>query len=400
MRRTSSSISCRVRSETSEAPGKSGPLPSRGIDRERADGAAHAPAPDHLAGDLGELLDVRLGAGRGLAEDDLLGAAAAERDLDLRQQLALLVVVAIAFRRGEGDAERRAARDDRDLAHRIGALREHADDRMTALVVGGAAAVLGAHHDLPLRAEHDPLQRVGEVGRVDLLVVPPRGEQRRLVDEVGEVGADHPGRGRRDPAQIDVGRERHVARVHLQDLLPPCPVGRLHRDAPVEPARPEQRRSSTSGRFVAPITITPVDESKPSISVRIWFSVCSRSSLPPLKPAIPEVRERPIASSSSMNTIAGAASFACANRSRTRDGADPDDRLDELRRRHREERRVRLACDRARQQRLAGSRRPRQQHAVRDAPAEAARTCPACAGSRRPPTARPWPRRSRPRPRT
>ena len=45
--------------------------------------------------------------------------------------------------------------------------------------------------------------------------------------------------------------------------------------------------SSTSGRFVAAITITPVEESKPSISVRIWFSVCSRSSLPPLKPGDP-----------------------------------------------------------------------------------------------------------------
>ena len=81
--------------------------------------------------------------------------------------------------------------------------------------------------------------------------------------------------------------------------------------------------SSTSGRLVAPITITPVDESKPSISVRIWFSVCSRSSLPPLKPATPDVRERPIASSSSMKTIAGADSFACANRSRTRDAPTP-----------------------------------------------------------------------------
>ena len=81
--------------------------------------------------------------------------------------------------------------------------------------------------------------------------------------------------------------------------------------------------SSTSGRLVAPITITLVEESKPSISVRIWFSVCSRSSLPPLKPATPEVRERPIASSSSMKTIAGAASFACANRSRTREAPTP-----------------------------------------------------------------------------
>ena len=75
--------------------------------------------------------------------------------------------------------------------------------------------------------------------------------------------------------------------------------------------------------MVAPITITFVEESKPSISVRIWFSVCSRSSLPPLNPATPDVRERPIASSSSMNTIAGAAAFACANRSRTRAAPTP-----------------------------------------------------------------------------
>ncbi len=89
--------------------------------------------------------------------------------------------------------------------------------------------------------------------------------------------------------------------------------------------RPGRRSalSRISGRFVAAITITPVDESKPSISVRIWFSVCSRSSLPPLKPAMPDVRERPIASSSSMKTIAGASAFAFANRSRTREAPTP-----------------------------------------------------------------------------
>jgi hypothetical protein len=43
--------------------------------------------------------------------------------------------------------------------------------------------------------------------------------------------------------------------------------------------------------------------------VRIWLSVCSRSSFPPPK-LVPAVRERPIASSSSMKTIAGAAAFA------------------------------------------------------------------------------------------
>ena len=36
-----------------------------------------------------------------------------------------------------------------------------------------------------------------------------------------------------------------------------------------------------SGRLVAARIMTPVLSAKPSISVRSWFSVCSRSSLPP-----------------------------------------------------------------------------------------------------------------------
>ncbi len=45
--------------------------------------------------------------------------------------------------------------------------------------------------------------------------------------------------------------------------------------------------------------------------------------MPPLKPATPEVRERPMASSSSMKMIAGADSFAFAKRSRTREAPTP-----------------------------------------------------------------------------
>src|SRR5205814_1013153 len=48
----------------------------------------------------------------------------------------------------------------------------------------------------------------------------------------------------------------------------------------------------------------------------------------------------------------------------------PDEHLDEVRTRDREERHARLARDRARQQRLAGARRPHHQDALRDAPAE------------------------------
>ena len=62
--------------------------------------------------------------------------------------------------------------------------------------------------------------------------------------------------------------------------------------------RPGLRRAGSrmSERLVAATTMMPVLPSKPSISVRSWLSVCSRSSLPPPTP-VP--RERPTASISS-----------------------------------------------------------------------------------------------------
>src|SRR5204863_469245 len=70
-----------------------------------------------------------------------------------RVQVGLRVVEAIRVGGGERDPERLAARDDRDLAHRIGVRHEHADERVPGLVVGGAAPVGLGHHHLALGAE-------------------------------------------------------------------------------------------------------------------------------------------------------------------------------------------------------------------------------------------------------
>ena len=75
-----------------------------------------------------------------------------------------------------------------------------------------------------------------------------------------------------------------------------------------------------SGRFVAAIRMMLSFISKPSISTSSWFSVCSRSSLPPPSPA---PRCRPTASISSMKTMHGEACLACSNRSRTREAPTP-----------------------------------------------------------------------------
>ena len=78
--------------------------------------------------------------------------------------------------------------------------------------------------------------------------------------------------------------------------------------------------SSTSGRFVAAMMMTPLRESKPSISASSWFSVCSRSSWLPIGLC---TRALPSASSSSMNTMHGALASACWNRSRMRAAPTP-----------------------------------------------------------------------------
>ena len=111
---------------------------------------------------------------------------------------------------------------------------------MAGFVVRGPAAVLKADHHLAFGAEHDPLERVGEVGFVDDVVVATGCKERSLVDEIREIRPDHAGGRRRDSPEVDVRPERHVARVHAEDRFPAGPVGRLHRDPAVETSGSEQ----------------------------------------------------------------------------------------------------------------------------------------------------------------
>mmetsp|Transcript_8684 Transcript_8684/g.27272 ORF Transcript_8684/g.27272 Transcript_8684/m.27272 type:complete len:325 (-) Transcript_8684:517-1491(-) len=87
--------------------------------------------------------------------------------------------------------------------------------------------------------------------------------------------------------------------------------------------RPGRRSavSRTSPRLVAARTMTPVFPEKPSISVRIWLSVCSRSSLVANPP--PPERWRPMASISSMKMMHGAFFFASAKSVRMREAPTP-----------------------------------------------------------------------------
>ena len=125
--------------------------------------------------------------------------------------------------------------------------------------------------------------------------------------------------------------------------------------------------SSTSGRLVAAMTITPALPSKPSISTSSWFSVCSRSSLPPPK-------TRAALAADGVDFVdeddAGRVLLRLLEHVAHARRADADEHLDEVGAGDREERHLRLAGDRLGEQRLAGAGRADHQHAARNAPAE------------------------------
>ena len=249
--------------------------------RPRDRSRAHAPASDHHPGDPRQLLDVRFGAGRQIAEHQLLGDPATQRHLDLSEQMALVEIESVRVGGREGHAQSLAAGDDRHLPDGIGAGGEHADDRVSGLVVGGAATVVFGDHHLARGAEHDPLEGVAEVlarhrcGRAWPPAARPRWRRWRGRRRPCPGSRRRSRRGRR-PASS--GTERVWTR-----RIASRPARSGGDTTTRRSKRPGRSRawSSTSGRLVAPSTITLARGPKPSISVRIWLSVCSRSSWPP-----------------------------------------------------------------------------------------------------------------------
>ena len=145
-------------------------------DGDEANGVAHAPAPDHLPRDDGELPDVGFRSGGDRPVDDLLGDASADCHLELREQVLERVGHLVVVGRGQGDAQRHSPGNDRDLSHRIGAGREHADEGVSRFVVGSPFPIHRRQDDPARRSEQDFLERIGEVRPLDAFMLAPSGE--------------------------------------------------------------------------------------------------------------------------------------------------------------------------------------------------------------------------------
>ena len=131
---------------------------------------------------------------------------------------------------------------------RLGVGREVRDHGVPRLVDGDAPLLLGVELRLARIAEHDLVEAPRRSPpRVMLSRPGARRRQRRLVDQVGQIRAGEARRVLGDALQIDVGRERLALDVHAEDGPARRQLGPIDEDAPIEAARPQQRRVEDVG---------------------------------------------------------------------------------------------------------------------------------------------------------
>ena len=88
----------------------------------------------------------------------------------------------------------------------VAARHEQTKQRVAALMVGGALAVGRAQQDVAGRSQGDLLHRFREVAGMNAVLTLAGREQRGLVDQVAQLGADQAGRLSRDSVKVDVVR--------------------------------------------------------------------------------------------------------------------------------------------------------------------------------------------------
>ncbi len=194
-----------------------------------------------------------------------------------------------------------------------------------------------------------------------------RGEERRLVDEVGQIRAGEARRSARDDLGLDVGGERHLAHVHQQDLLAAADVRQRHDHLAVEAARTHQRRVEHVG------TVGGGDDDDARVAleaVHLHQQLIERL----LALVVAAAQARAALAADGVDFVdehdAGRVLFRLLEHVAHARRADADEHLDEVGARDREERNLGLAGDRLGEQRLAGARIADHQHAARNASAQ------------------------------
>ena len=286
----------------------------------------------------------------------------------LALQVLARLQVAVLVRRGGDEAERLAAGDDAEDLRRVAADQVPAEG-VAGLVVGDDAALAGVHHPRLLGADRLAQQRLVEVLAGHRVAAGAAGDDRPLVEGVGELGAGHPGRLAGDVAQVEVGAERLALGVGAEDRLAAVAVGRGDEDLAVEAPGPQQR-------VVELVDVVGGGDHDHRAGVALEAVELDQElverllALAGAAVAAAAEREPPIASSSSMKITARPALRASLKRRRMRAAPRPTNISTKLEPEAEKKSTPGLGGDGAGQHRLAGPGRPVEQDAARGLGAE------------------------------
>ena len=240
--------------------------------------------------------------------------------------------------------------------------------RVTGLVIGGHDPLaVGDDPALALRSRDDAVDRFRQLIPADRLAVLARGQDRRFVDQVLQIGA---GESRRLPRQAldrDVLLERLAPDMDLQDRHPALDIGPVENHLAVEAPGPQQRRVE----HVRPVRrrdddhvrrgVEPVHLDQDLVERLLPLVVAAAQSGSALTADRVDLVDEDDARCIALRLVEEIAHAA---------GADADEHLHELRSGDAEEGHPGLAGDRPREQRLSGTRRSDQQDAARNARAQ------------------------------
>ena len=189
------------------------------------------------------------------------------------------------------------------------------------------------------------------------------GEQRGLVEHVGQVGTGEAGRTPGDGQQVDVLGDRLALGVHLEDLVPALQVRAVDGDLAVEAARAQQRRVEDVGpvggrdQDDAALDVEAVHLDQQLVEGLLALVVAAAeagAAVPADGVDLVDEDDRRGVGLGLLEQVADPG------------GTDTDEHLDEVRAGDRVERHAGLAGDGAGEQRLAGAGRAVEQHALGD----------------------------------
>ena len=336
----------------------------------RPHGLGKSPSLNHQTRELGGALDVvgRAGGHFVLAKGQLLGDASAIQTGELTLQRGLAVRVLVLLGQEHRYSERPPAGNDAHLVYRVMIGHQPADDGVTGFVKGSQALFrLAHHHRAALGAHHELVLGALEMLLKDLLAIFTSSKQGRLIDQVCQIGAGKTGSASGQYPGVYVGGVRHLAHVHLENLLAAAQIRQRHHHLAVEPPGSQQRRIEHIG------PVGGGDDDDPFVALKtVHFHQQLVQCLLALvvsaaQAGAPVAADRVdfIDKDDAWRVFLGL--FEHIPNS---GGADANEHLHEIRSRDGEKRHTRLAGNGLGQQGLAGSRQPDHQNAARNLAAE------------------------------